>query len=1052
MSTIIPLHVKNSAPKDQSQAIDDLAADLMNAIEGEVRFDDGARALYATDGSNYRQTPIGVVVPKSKDDIIKIVEICRKHEAPLLARGGGTSLAGQCCNIAVVMDTSKYYNHILYIDPEAKLARVQPGIVLDDLRREAALHGLTFGPDPATHTHCTLGGMMGNDSCGIHSVMAQFAGTGPRVADNVHSLEVLLYDGTQFEVASTTPDELEEIIKNGGRRGEVYRDLKSLRDRNADKIRDKFPPIPRRVSGYNLPELLPENNFNVARALIGSEGTLVTILEATLNLIPQPHSRSLLVLGYPDVFSAGDHAPEAMKHEPIGLEGMDEQLIEYMKKRGMHPDDVAMLPPGNGWLLVEFGGKDKDESDGKAQHLMEELKGKDNPPSMKLFTDREEEKKLWEVRESGLGATAFVPGVPLNWPGWEDSAVPPAKVGPYLRDLKKLFNDYGYKDVSVYGHFGQGCIHCRVPFDLMSEDGLETYHKFAEAAADLVVSYGGSLSGEHGDGQSRAELLPRMFGPQIMQAMGEMKTIFDPENRLNPGKVVNAYPILSNLRLGTDYNPAEPETFFQFPDDGGSFAHATLRCVGVGKCRREDAGLMCPSYQVTHEERDATRGRAHMLFEMLRGETIADGWKDEHVKESLDLCLACKGCKGQCPVKVDIATYKAEFLAHYYKGRLRPVHAYVFGLISQMSRFVFAVPYLRFLANFATQSPLLSSAFKGVVGVDQARRMPPFADQSFKEWFVARMTERGWKPTDENGVARTTIFDPNSSGPRVILFPDSFNNYFHPTTAQAACEVLEKAGCSVVVPLPFLCCGRPLYDYGMLGMAQDWLKKILAALREEIRQGTPMIVLEPSCCATFRDELTNLFPNDQDAQRLKSNTLLLSEYLHEHLKDWQAPKLERKAVVHGHCHHVSIMGMTDEIEILRSMGVDFDELDSGCCGMAGAFGFEKGEHYDVSIACGERVLLPAVRQANDDEILIADGFSCREQISQTTDRHALHLAEVLHLAQTQGERGPDESPDKFAASYPQQPSLLKTLAIIGAGAVAVGVGAVAAWNWWRGRE
>ena len=619
MSTIIPLHVKNSAPKDQARAIEDLASELMDSIEGEVRFDDGARALYATDGSNYRQTPIGVVVPKNKVDIIKIVEICRKHEAPLLARGGGTSLAGQCCNVAVVMDTTKYYNHVLYIDPDAKLARVQPGIVLDDLRRAADEYGLTFGPDPATHTHCTLGGMMGNDSCGIHSVMAQFAGTGPRVADNVHSLEVLLYDGAQFEVASTTPEELDEIIKNGGRRGEVYRDLKNLRDRNADAIRDKFPPIPRRVSGYNLPELLPENDFNVARALIGSEGTLVTILEATLNLVPQPKERSLLVLGYPDVFSAGDHAPQAMKHEPIGLEGMDDQLIEYMKKRGMHPDDVKMLPPGKGWLLVEFGGKDKDESNDKARKLMDELKKADNPPSMKLFTDREEEKKLWEVRESGLGATAFVPGVPLNWPGWEDSAVPPEKVGPYLRDLKKLFNDYGYHDVSVYGHFGQGCIHCRVPFDLMSEDGLETYHKFVEAAADLVVSYGGSLSGEHGDGQARAELLPKMFGPQIMKAMGEMKSIFDPENRLNPGKVVNAYPILSNLRLGTDYDPPQPETYFQFPDDQGSFARATLRCVGVGKCRRDDGGLMCPSYMVTREEMHAhARARPYVVRDAAR--------------------------------------------------------------------------------------------------------------------------------------------------------------------------------------------------------------------------------------------------------------------------------------------------------------------------------------------------------------------------------------------------------------------------------------------------
>ena len=1037
MSNIIPLHIKNAAPEAAEKAREKLYADLSAAIACEVRFDDGARALYATDASNYRQTPIGVVLPQSKSDIIKIVAICRQHNAPILSRGGGTSLAGQCCNVAVVMDMSKYYNAILDIDPDKKLARVQPGIVLDDLRRETEKHGLTFGPDPATHNHCTLGGMMGNDSCGVHSVMAQFAGTGARVADNVHSLEILTYDGEIFEVGETTPEELENIIQHGGRKGEIYAQLKLLRDENAEEIRAKFPDIPRRVSGYNLPQLLPENDFNLASALVGSEGTLVVILEASLKLIPQPKERSLLVLGYPDVFSAGDHAPEAMKHEPIGLEGMDDDLIDYMKKRGMHPDDISMLPEGKGWLLVEFGGDSKDEADAKARKLMDELKGKDNPPSMKLFDDREEEKKLWEVRESGLGATAFVPGKRDFWPGWEDSAVPPDKVGPYLRELKKLFHKHGY-EASVYGHFGQGCIHCRIPFDLYTAEGLKNYHSFVEEAADLVISFGGSLSGEHGDGQARAELLPKMYGAQIIRAFSEMKAIFDPDNRMNPGKVIHADPILSNLRLGTDYNPAEPETFFKFPDDRNSFARATLRCVGVGKCRREEGGLMCPSYQATHEERDTTRGRAHMLFEMLRGETLADGWRDEHVKESLDLCLSCKGCKDQCPVKVDIATYKAEFLAHYYKGRPRPVHAYVFGLISQMSRFVFAVPYLRRLANFFTQAPVLSGAFKAAVGIAPERRMPPFADHSFKEWFVERMVKRGWKAEDENGLARTTIFDPNATGQRVILFPDSFNNYFHPTTAQAACEVLEAAGCAVVVPQPFLCCGRPLYDYGMLGIAQDWLRKILATLRDEIRAGTPMVVLEPSCCATFRDELTNLFPNDEDAQKLKSNTLLLSEFLQQHVENWQPPQLERQAKVHGHCHHVAIMSMTDEIEILRNMGVEFHELDSGCCGMAGAFGFEKGEHYDVSIKCGERILLPAVREADEDTLLIADGFSCREQISQTTDRHALHLAEVLRLAQTQGKNGPQQAPDEFAARYSAPPSKLKTALIVG-GALALGV-------------
>jgi FAD/FMN-containing dehydrogenase/Fe-S oxidoreductase len=1022
MPTFIPLQRKSRAPEDGEY--EHLAAELMSTLRGEVLFDNGSRALYATDASNYRQTPIGVIRPRDKNDIIRAVEICRKHGVPILSRGGGTSLAGQCCNVAVVMDFSKYYNKILEIDPEKKLARIQPGIVLDDLRSAVQKYGLTFGPDPATHNRCTLGGMMGNDSCGVHSVMAQFAGTGARTADNICELEVLTYDGVLLRVGPTGEEELERIIAAGGRRGEIYAKLKALRDENADKIRKGFPDIPRRVSGYNLPQLLPENHFDVARALIGSEGTCVVITEATLHLIPAPKARSLLVLGYPDVFQAGDHVPEMMKREPIGCEGIDHELINYMKRRGMHPDDVKMLPEGRGWLMVEFGGETKQEADAKAHGLMEDLKKSAHPPSMKLYDDDEQERQLWEVRESGLGATAFVPGLRDFWPGWEDSAVPPEKVGAYLRDLKKLFHKYNY-NASVYGHFGQGCIHCRIPFDLYTEQGIQNWRAFLDEAADLVISYGGSISGEHGDGQARADLLPKMFGAQIMTALREFKAIFDSDNKMNPGKIVNAYPITSNLRLGADYHPWEPDTHFQFPDDNGSFARAALRCVGVGKCRREDGGTMCPSYQATREEMDTTRGRAHMLFEMLRGETIKQDWRDEHVKKSLDLCLSCKGCKGDCPVKVDIATYKAEFLSHYYEGRLRPVHAYVFGLISQISRAVFAIPFLRRLANFSTQAPLLRDAFKAIVGIAPQRRMPPFAGQSFKEWFAAR------------GVR-------NEGKPGVLLWPDTFNNYFHPTTAKAATEVLEAAGFQVAIPQQFLCCGRPLYDYGMLDTAKEWLRDILVTLRPQLESGTPIIVLEPSCASVFRDEMTNLFPTDEDAKRLKKQVYLLGEFLCEQ-EDYQPPKLHRKAVVHGHCHQKSVLKMHEEIDLLRQMGLEFHELDSGCCGMAGAFGFEKGDHYDVSLKCGERVLLPAARLAEPSTLLVADGFSCREQIAQTTNRHALHIAEVLQMAQREGEGGARSTPVEkdYAATYPAAPSPLKTAVLLGVGVLLLGA---LAWN------
>ena len=988
-----------------------LAEELRGKIRGEVRFDDGSRALYATDGSNYREVPIGVVVPRDVEDITNTIATARKFGAPILSRGGGTSLAGQCCNVAVVMDMSKYFNALVQIDPQQRLATVRPGIVLDNVRDAAKKHGLTFGPDPATHNHCTIGGMLGNNSCGVHSVMAQFAGTGARTSDNLHSLEVLTYRGLRMRVGATSEDELESIIRNGGPAAEIYRKLKALRDKYAPLIRERYPKIPRRVSGYNLDDLLPEKGFHVARALAGSEGTCATILEATLHLIPNPRARTLLVLGYPDVFHAGDHCPEIMKHEPIGLEGLDHELVGFMTKHHLHTKDLELLPDGCAWLLAEFGGDSKEDSDTKAGEVMAALKRDKHPPSMKLYDDPEQEEKLWTVRESGLGATAFVPGSRDTWPGWEESAVPPDRIGDYLRDLKALFHRYDYR-ASVYGHFGQGLVHCRIPFDLYTHQGIEKFRAFLNDAADLVVNYGGSLSGEHGDGQARAALLPKMYGDELVQAFREFKEIWDPDWKMNPGKVVDPNPPDGELRLGQDYDPRQPKTHFKFPADQGSFARAALRCVSVGKCRRQSGGTMCPSYMVTMEEKHATRGRAHLLFEMLRGETIGqNGWRDEQVKDALDLCLACKGCKGDCPVNVDMATYKAEFLAHYWKGRLRPIHAYVFGLIHIWSRLTNAIPFGGRIANFFSQAPIFSEVMKWAIGVAPQRRMPPFADYTFKEWFARRTG--GMIPPSQK---------------RVLLWPDTFNNYFHPRTAQAAVEVLEAAGFRVIVPMHDLCCGRPLYDYGMLDTAQRWLKQILHSLRIEIRNDIPLVGLEPSCLATFRDELTNLFPNDQDAQRLSKNSFLLSEFLEKFAPGFEIPKLQRKAVVHGHCHHKSLMKMNDEVSLLKKMGLEADVLDSGCCGMAGAFGFEK-EHYDVSIACGERVLLPAVRKATNDTLLISDGFSCREQVRQTTDRMPMHLSEVIQMALRRDTTR--EFPERnYVTPEPKRPSVAASVAAL----------------------
>jgi FAD/FMN-containing dehydrogenase/Fe-S oxidoreductase len=999
-----------------------LAARLRSEVRGEVRFDDGSRALYATDSSNYRQVPIGVVIPKDTADVVATVRTAREFGAPILARGGGTSLAGQCCNVAVVMDMSKYMNRILAIDAARRRAVVEPGVVLDRLRDAAEQFHLTFGPDPSTHNHCTLGGMIGNNSCGVHSVMAG------KTDDNVEELEVLTYDGLRLRVGETTEAEVARIIAEGGRRGEIYAALKSLRDRYAESIRAHFPDIPRRVSGYNLPWLLPEKGFHIARALVGSESTCVTILEATVRLVPSPPARSLLVLGYSDVYTAGDHIIEILDAKPIGLEGLDDYLVNDMIKKHIHPAEVKLLPDGKGWLLVEFGGETKEESDEHARRLMTALKKKPDAPTMKLFDNPQDEHTIWLVRESGLGATARVPGEKDTWEGWEDSSVPPARLGDYLRGLRRLFEQYHYDDCALYGHFGQGCVHTRIPFDLTTAAGIKTFRAFLNDAADLVLSMGGSLSGEHGDGQSRAELLPKMFGPEIMQAFADFKAIWDPQWKMNPGKVVSAYRVDENLRLGTSYNPPRLATHFKFPDDDGNLARASLRCVGVGECRRDHGGTMCPSYRVTREEMHSTRGRGHLLFEMLHGDPLREGWRSEAVREALDLCLACKGCKSDCPMNVDMATYKAEFLSHYYDGRLRPRAAYSMGLIYWWARLAALVPAV---ANFFTQAPLVSDLMKWLGGVAPRRRMPRFAPQTFKQWFAARPPQ-------------------NPDAPRVILWPDTFNNHFFPRVARSAVEVLEAAGFGVEVPHAPLCCGRPLYDFGMLDTAEGLLKEILETLRPAIRAGVPVVGLEPSCVAVFRDELVNLFPHDQDARRLSEQTYLLSEFLEKRAADFALPRLARRAVVHGHCHHKAVMKMDDEARVLDRLGLDYEVLDSGCCGMAGSFGFER-EHYDVSIAVGEYELLPQIRRAPADALIIADGFSCREQIAQTTERRALHLAEVIAAALSDGERAlAGDYPERHLAKPPRSAHAnVHSALVIGTGALLAS--GILIW-WWKQRR
>ncbi|HEY1868812.1 MAG TPA: FAD-binding and (Fe-S)-binding domain-containing protein, partial [Candidatus Cybelea sp.] len=643
---------------------------LRARIAGEVRFDDGSRALYATDASNYRQVPIGVVIPRTTDDVVTALEVARKFGAPILARGAGTSLAGQCCNVALILDFSKYLNRIIEINPEERWARVEPGVVLDDLRAAALRYGLTYGPDPATHTHNTLGGMIGNNSCGMH---AQMAG---KVEDNVYELDILTYDGLRMTVGETAPEPLEGLCAREDRTGEIYRGLREIRDRYAGDIRERFPDIPRRVSGYSLNELFVENGFNVARALVGTECTCVIVLSAKVKLIENPDKRCLLVLAFGDVCEAGDAVLRVNAHGPIALEGFDDLLLEFIKLKQLDVGDPRLLPgiaQAKGWLFCEFGRIGDLEGALAAARACEADLRASGAIDSKIVVGDHDQKVLWEFRDAALGATSKVPGYPDLYQGWEDSAVPPDAVGKYLRDLRALFDKYGYVG-SLYGHFGQGCIHVNITFDLHTREGVEKWKAFLQDAAQLIHRYGGSLSGEHGDGQARAALLPIMYGDRVVEAFRAFKRVWDPQNRMNPGKVVDAYAVDVDLREGPPYNPPNPPTYFSFaPNDRGSFAYAADRCVGVGKCRSHQSGTMCPSYRVTREEKHATRGRARLLFEMLRGSPLNGGWRSEDVKSALDLCLACKGCKHDCPVNVDMATYKAEFLAHYYEGRLRPI-------------------------------------------------------------------------------------------------------------------------------------------------------------------------------------------------------------------------------------------------------------------------------------------------------------------------------------------------------------------------------------------
>jgi FAD/FMN-containing dehydrogenase/Fe-S oxidoreductase len=974
-----------------------LEADLRGVVRGDVGFDVTSRALMTMDASNYRRVPLGVVAPRDADDVAAVLVVCREHGVPVVARGGGTSIAGQATGTGVVLDFTRHMNRLVSLDPAARTAVVQPGLVLDRLQEAAAPHGLRFGPDPSTHSRCTLGGMIGNNSCGSHSVAW---GT---TADSVRELSVVTARGQRLRLGqgwAGAPDGLRELVE-----GDLAR------------LRTGFPELPRRISGYALDALLPERGADVARSFCGSEGTLGVLTEGVVRFVEAPRARALAVLAYADESAAAEAAAGLLAHEPLTVEGMAADLVP----------SAAGLPRGGAWLFVETGGETETEARARAETI---VRAADVVDSL-VVTDPAGQRALWRIREDASGTATRTPDGSEAWPGWEDCAVPPARLGAYLRDFRGLMSAHGLRG-TPYGHFGDGCIHVRIDFDLLTEAGIGRFRRFSEELAELVVAHGGSLSGEHGDGQARAELLPKMYGDELVALFERAKTVWDPDDLLNPGMLVRPAPLDTNLRFSV--LPREPvDVAFGYPADGGDFSAAVRRCVGVAKCRTttgSGSAVMCPSFRATGEEEHSTRGRARLLHEMLAGELVTDGWRSTEVRDALDLCLSCKGCRSDCPVEVDMAAYKAEFLHHHYAGRRRPAAHYSMGRLPEWLRWVARTRTAGAVNALASTRPLAALA-KRLGGIAPEREIPRVAPETFSRWWRRRTRAQvrekvaewkqagspvdGWRP---EGTPR------EGTKPFVALWPDTFTEYLSPSVGKAALRVLEAAGLAVM-PTPWMrwkvertpdgevdsyganlftsrrvrvCCGLTYISTGQLDRAREVLRRTLDLLQlfldPELGDEAPrFVVLEPSCAAALRTDLPELLHDDPRAARLASLVVTFAEALERYAPDWTPPALNRPVTGQTHCHQHAVLGDAADRRLRAAAGLT-GELVGGCCGLAGNFGFEKG-HFEVSAACAEEQLLPSVRDAADGTVVLADGFSCRTQLEQLAGVRGRHLAEVL---------------------------------------------------------
>ena len=919
--------------------VTELASQLRRrGIDDVLDATDLTRALYSSDASLYRVVPQAVALPRTIEETAAILDAARTVGMPVTTRGAGTSCAGNAVGPGLILDTSRHLNTILDIDPEARTALVQPGVVQSALQMAAAPYGLRFGPDPSTHNRCTIGGMIGNNACGPRAL-----GYG-KTSDNVIALEMITGSGEHVTLNGTADHDHYESLAA----------LKSVVHANLSTIRTEFGRFERQVSGYSLEHLLPENRFDVTRFLAGSEGTLGVIIGATVRLVAEAPHKIMIVLGYPTMADAADAAPRIVDHRPTACEGLDRRIVDVVHRtRG--ETAVPPLPRGDGWIFVELVGEDPVELRIRADALLAAAGASDGF----VVTDPAQAMGLWKIREDGAGLAGISLARPA-YPGWEDAAVPAQHLGPYLRDFDRLLIDHGL-DGLPYGHFGDGCVHVRIDFPLTEEGGARSYRTFVEEAAQLVARYGGSLSGEHGDGRARSELLSAMYSPAALEAFGQVKAAFDPENLLNPGVLVDPRPVESDLRAVGLLGRVD------------HFAEAVHRCSGVGKCLANTTaglGVMCPSYQATREEKDSTRGRARVLQEMINGDLV-HGWNSPAVHEALDLCLSCKGCARDCPTGIDMAAYKSQVLDHSYRRKIRPRSHYALGWLPRWGRLIIRAPLLSRLVNLSTAAPGVRRLVRWTAGIDQRRSLPRFASVA----------------------ARKRVAVPESSGgDPVIVWVDSFSDFFPGDTVAAAVSVLASAGYAPQLVERAACCGLTWISTGQLEGARRQLRTALDILHPHVAAGTPVVGLEPSCLAVWRSDAADLLPDDPRVADVAAGVLTLSELLGR-TPNWTPPDLTgTELVVQPHCHHTSVLGWQADATLLTATGATLTTV-GGCCGLAGNFGVEKG-HYEVSVKVAEHDLLPAVA-AHPDALVVADGFSCRTQLAQLAGRKAITLPELL---------------------------------------------------------